>query len=199
MKRVLIVDDHAVVRHGLKLAIEAHGLVVVSEASTLAEARSLIAHTNPDVLIIDINLPDGSGFDLIKWVREISKSIVIIVVSLNDAPQYASAARKAGANAYLVKDSTMVEILAAIDFAVASPRSFNSKISSASELITGLTAREIDILQSINLGYSNAVIAENLYISLSTVKTHVSSILRKLNAHNRVQALSNAKEVGLIT
>jgi len=199
MKRVLIVDDHAVVRHGLKLAIEAHGLVVVSEASTLAEARSLIAHTNPDVLIIDINLPDGSGFDLIKWVREISKSIVIIVVSLNDAPRYASAARKAGANAYLVKDSTMVEILAAIDFAVASPRSFNSKISSASELITGLTAREIDILQSINLGYSNAVIAENLYISLSTVKTHVSSILRKLNAHNRVQALSNAKEVGLIT
>lgn len=199
MKRVLIVDDHAVVRHGLKLAIEAHGLVVVSEASTLAEARSFIAHTNPDVLIIDINLPDGSGFDLIKWVREISKSIVIIVVSLNDAPRYASAARKAGANAYLVKDSTMVEILAAIDFAVASPRSFNSKISSASELITGLTAREIDILQSINLGYSNAVIAENLYISLSTVKTHVSSILRKLNAHNRVQALSNAKEVGLIT
>jgi len=199
MKRVLIVDDHAVVRHGLKLAIEAHGLVVVSEASTLAEARSFIAHTNPDVLIIDINLPDGSGFDLIKWVREISKSIVIIVVSLNDAPRYASAARKAGANAYLVKDSTMVEILAAIDFAVASPRSFNSKISSASELITGLTAREIDILQSINLGYSNAVIAENLYISLSTVKTHVSSILRKLNAHNRVQALSNAKAIGLIT
>jgi LuxR family maltose regulon positive regulatory protein len=82
---------------------------------------------------------------------------------------------------------------------VASPRSFNSKISSASELITGLTSREIDILQSINLGYSNAVIAENLYISLSTVKTHVSSILRKLNAHNRVQALSNAKAVGLIT
>ena len=199
MKRVLIVDDHAVVRHGLKLAIEAHGLEVVSEASSLAEARSFIAHTNPDVLIIDINLPDGSGFDLIKWVREISKSSVIIVVSLNDAPQYASAARKAGANAYLVKDSTMVEILAAIDFAVASPRSFNSKISSASELITGLTSREIDILQSINLGYSNAVIAENLYISLSTVKTHVSSILRKLNAHNRVQALSNAKAIGLIT
>jgi len=198
MKRVLIVDDHAVVRHGLKLAIEANGYEVVSEASSLTQARSFIAHTNPDVLIVDINLPDGSGFDLIKWVRKISKTIVIIVLSLNDGGEYASAARKAGANAYLVKDATMVEILAAIEFAIASPLSFNSRISSAPEITTGLTAREIDVLQSVNLGYSNAVIAQNLYISLSTVKTHVSSILRKLHAQNRVQALTHAKEIGLI-
>ena len=198
MKRVLIVDDHAVVRHGLKLAIEANGYEVVSEASSLTQARSFIAHTNPDVLIVDINLPDGSGFDLIKWVRKISKTIVIIVLTLNDGGEYASAARKAGANAYLVKDATMVEILAAIEFAIASPLSFNSRISSAPEITTGLTAREIDVLQSVNLGYSNAVIAQNLYISLSTVKTHVSSILRKLHAQNRVQALTHAKEIGLI-
>jgi len=198
MKRVLIVDDHAVVRHGLELAIEANGYEVVSEASSLTQARSFIAHTNPDVLIIDINLPDGSGFDLIKWVRKISKTIVIIVLTLNDGGEYASAARKAGANAYLVKDATMVEILAAIEFAIASPQSFNSRISSAPEITSGLTAREIDVLQSVNLGYSNAVIAQNLYISLSTVKTYVSSILRKLNAQNRVQALTHAKEIGLI-
>lgn len=199
MKRVLIVDDHAVVRFGLRSALEANGYAIVAEASSLAQARAFIAHSNPDVLIVDINLPDGSGFDLIMWVRELSKSITIIVLTLNDASAYTSAARKAGANAYLVKDSPLVEIIAAIDFAIASPQSFNSKIAGTSIVATQLTAREIDILQSINLGYSNAVIAENLYISLSTVKTHVSSILRKMNAQNRVQALTHAREIGLIT
>ena len=199
MKRVLIVDDHAVVRFGLRSALEANGYAIVAEASSLAQARAFIAHSNPDVLIVDINLPDGSGFDLIMWVRELSKSITIIVLTLNDAFSYTSAARKAGANAYLVKDSPLVEIIAAIDFAIASPQSFNSKIAGTSIVATQLTAREIDILQSINLGYSNAVIAGNLYISLSTVKTHVSSILRKMNAQNRVQALTHAKEIGLIT
>lgn len=199
MKRVLIVDDHAVVRFGLRSALEANGYAIVAEASSLAQARAFIAHSNPDVLIVDINLPDGSGFDLIMWVRELSKSITIIVLTLNDASAYTSAARKAGANAYLVKDSPLVEIIAAIDFAIASPQSFNSKIAGTSIVATQLTAREIDILQSINLGYSNAVIAGNLYISLSTVKTHVSSILRKMNAQNRVQALTHAREIGLIT
>ena len=199
MKRVLIVDDHAVVRFGLSSALEANGYAIVAEASSLAQARAFIAHSNPDVLIVDINLPDGSGFDLIMWVRELSKSITIIVLTLNDASAYPSAARKAGANAYLVKDSPLVEIIAAIDFAIASPQSFNSKIAGTSIVATQLTAREIDILQSINLGYSNAVIAGNLYISLSTVKTHVSSILRKMNAQNRVQALTHAREIGLIT
>lgn len=199
MKRVLIVDDHAVVRFGLRSALEANGYAIVAEASSLAQARAFIAHSNPDVLIVDINLPDGSGFDLIMWVRELSKSITIIVLTLNDASAYTSAARKAGANAYLVKDSPLVEIIAAIDFAIASPQSFNSKIAGTSIVATQLTAREIDILQSINLGYSNDVIAGNLYISLSTVKTHVSSILRKMNAQNRVQALTHAREIGLIT
>jgi DNA-binding NarL/FixJ family response regulator len=199
MKRVLIVDDHAVVRFGLRSALEANGYAIVAEASSLAQARAFIAHSNPDVLIVDINLPDGSGFDLIMWVRELSKSITIIVLTLNDASAYTSAARKAGANAYLIKDSPLVEIIAAIDFAIASPQSFNSKIAGTSIVATQLTAREIDILQSINLGYSNDVIAGNLYISLSTVKTHVSSILRKMNAQNRVQALTHAREIGLIT
>lgn len=199
MKRVLIVDDHEVVRHGLRLAIESHGYEVVSEANSLTQARAFIAHSNPEVLIVDINLPDGSGLDLISWVRKISTSIAIVVLTLNDGVDYVKAARKAGANAYLVKDSPMVEIVAAIDFAVSSPTSFSSKISSFSIIQSGLTAREIDILQLINLGYSNAVIATNLYISISTVKTHVSSILRKLNAQNRVQALANARGTGLIS
>lgn len=199
MKRVLIVDDHEVVRHGLRLAIEAHGYEVVSEASSLAQARAFIAHSNPEILIVDINLPDGSGFDLITWARQISATIAIVVLTLNDGIDYVKAARTAGANAYLVKDSPMVEIVAAIDFAVSSPRSFSSKISTLSTIHSGLTAREIDVLHSINHGCSNAMIAAKLYISISTVKTHVSSILRKLNAQNRVQALANARNIGLIS
>jgi DNA-binding NarL/FixJ family response regulator len=198
MKRVLIADDHAIVRHGLKLAIEAHGYEVVAEADSVAQARAFMTHTNPDLLIIDINLPDGSGFDVITWARKISKFLAIIVLSFNDGADFVRSARAAGANAYLVKDAPMVEIIAAMEFAVCSPNSFSSKIVSALSIDTGLTVREIDILHCVNQGLSNATIAANLFISVSTVKSHVSAILRKLHAQNRVQALTNAREHGLI-
>jgi len=198
MKTVLIVDDHAVVRHGLDLALEAHGYQVVSQAGSVNEARAYLAHTNPHIVIIDINLPDGSGFDVISWARKISPSIIIVALSLHDGADYVRAAKMAGANAYVVKDSSLTEILAAIDFAIASPDSFSSKLASASFIETGLTAREIDVLQSINHGLSNYEIATTLFISISTVKTHVSSILRKLEANNRVEALTIARERGLL-
>lgn len=198
MKKVLIVDDHAVVRHGLKLAIQAHGYDVVSEADSVSQARAFIAHTNPEILLVDINLPDGSGFDLITWARSLSKSLVIIVLTLNDRTDYVNATRKAGANAYLVKDVAMSEIVAAIDFSIASPETFSSKLLTHVAIESGLTAREIDVLHGVSHGSSNALIASTLYISVSTVKTHVSSILRKLNADNRIQALANARELGLL-
>ena len=90
-------------------------------------------------------------------------------------------------------------MIAAIDFAVSSPTSFSSRHIYTSDTDIGLSAREIDVLQSISLGLSNTSIAANLFISVSTVKTHVSSILRKLNVENRVQALTIARELGLLT
>ena len=196
--KVLIVDDHAVVRHGLKSAIESHGYKVVAEAGSINEAQAFLAQTNPDAIIVDINLPDGSGFDLVTWSRKVSPTTAIVVLTLNEGDEYVRAAKSAGANAFIVKNAPLTDLIAALDFAISSPSSFSSKHICNSEMDSGLSAREIDVLHSINHGLSNAAIATNLYISVSTVKTHVSSILRKLDADNRVQALSIARERGLL-
>ena len=198
MMKVLIVDDHAVVRHGLKSAIESHGHLVVAEAGSINEAQAFMAQTNPDALIVDINLPDGSGFDLVAWSRRVSPTTAIVVLTLNDGADYVRAAKSAGANAFIVKNAPLSDLIAALEFAISSPTSFSSKHIYNSEIDSGLSAREIDVLHSINHGLSNTAIAIDLYISVSTVKTHVSSILRKLEADNRVQALSIARERGLL-
>jgi DNA-binding NarL/FixJ family response regulator len=198
MMKVLIVDDHAVVRHGLKSAIESHGHLVVAEAGSINEAQAFMAQTNPDAIIVDINLPDGSGFDLVAWSRRVSPTTAIVVLTLNEGADYVRAAKSAGANAFIVKNAPLSDLIAALEFAISSPTSFSSKHIYNSEIDSGLSAREIDVLHSINHGLSNTAIAIDLYISVSTVKTHVSSILRKLEADNRVQALSIARERGLL-
>ena len=198
MMKVLIVDDHAVVRHGLKSALQSHGYLTVAEAGSINEAQAFMAQTNPDAIIVDINLPDGSGFDLVAWARRVSPKIAIVILTLNDGKDYVRAAKSAGANAFIVKSAPLSDLIAALDFALSSPTSFSSKHITPSGVDSGLSAREIDVLQSISHGLSNTVIATNLYISVSTVKTHVSSILRKLDADNRVQALTIARERGLL-
>ena len=196
--KVLIVDDHAVVRHGLKSTLQSHGYLLVAEAGSINEAQAFMAQTNPDAIIVDINLPDGSGFDLVAWARRVSPKIAIVILTLNDGKDYVRAAKSAGANAFIVKSAPLSDLIAALDFALSSPTSFSSKHITPSGVDSGLSAREIDVLQSISHGLSNTAIATNLYISVSTVKTHVSSILRKLDADNRVQALTIARERGLL-
>lgn len=196
--KVLIVDDHAVVRHGLKSAIESLGYEVVAEAGSINEAQAFMAQTNPDAIIVDVNLPDGSGFDLVAWARKVSPTMAIVVLTLNDGQDYVRAAKSAGANAYIVKSAPLMDVIAALRFAASSPHSFSSKLICTTGIDSGLSAREIDVLQSINLGLNNIAIAKSLFISVSTVKTHVSSILRKLDADNRVQALTIARERGLL-
>ena len=198
MMKVLIVDDHAVVRHGLKSALQSHGYLPVAEAGSINEAQAFMAQTNPDAIIVDINLPDGSGFDLVAWARRVSPKIAIVILTLNDGKDYVRAAKSAGANAFIVKSAPLSDLIAALDFALSSPTSFSSKHITPSGVDSGLSAREIDVLLSISHGLSNTAIATNLYISVSTVKTHVSSILRKLDADNRVQALTIARERGLL-
>ena len=196
--KIVIVDDHAVVRHGLQSAIQSHGYEVVAVAGSINEAKSFMAQTNPDAIIVDINLPDGSGYDLVSWARKVSPTIAIVVLTLNDGADYIRAAKSAGANAFIVKSAPLSDLLAALDLALSSQSLFSSKSMSPLEIDSGLSAREIDVLQLINVGSSNGAIARNLFISVSTVKTHVSSILRKLDAGNRVQALKIARERGLL-
>jgi DNA-binding NarL/FixJ family response regulator len=200
MIRVLIVDDHAVVRAGLMSALATANLEVVGSAATVAEAIAQIAHTNPDVVVVDLNLPDGSGFEIVQWIRSISKEIGVVILTLNSGPEFIAAAMKSGANSFVVKNASTSEIVAAIEHCISSPHGFSSKGLGALPNSTDqlLTAREIDVIMKVSLGLSNQEIAKQLFLSQSTVKSHITSIFRKFNVDNRVSAINFARENGLL-
>jgi DNA-binding NarL/FixJ family response regulator len=203
MTRVVIIDDHVIVREGLKRALESHNHVVVAEAATMAEGRAQIAHTNPEVIVVDLNLPDGSGFDLITWARSISKSIGIVVLTLNETDSHLIAAMSAGASAYILKSAPLSQLLAAIDHSVKSPQSFTAHglaVALASKEQTfGLTSREFDVLALLPSGATTKEIAESLFLSPATIKTHLASIFRKLEVTNRTAAVGKARKHNLVS
>ena len=200
MIRVLIVDDHAVVREGLITAFTQANLEVLGSAATVAEAIAQIARTNPDVVVVDLNLPDGSGFEIIQWIRSISKEIGIVILTLNSGPEFVLAAMKSGANSFIVKTAPVSEIVSAIKHCFSSPHGFSAKglPALATSVDHLLTAREIDVLMKISLGLSNQEIAKQLFLSQSTVKSHITSIFRKLNVDNRISAINFARKNGLL-
>lgn len=198
MTKLLVIDDHDVVRQGLITALRSHGFGQLDSAGTVKQARSKIAAFNPDAMIIDINLPDGSGFEVVEWVRKLSSQTAIVVLSLNDPHRFAKLARASGANAYLSKTQSIDEIVSAVNFAISNPGSFTSQLVEPSKGAVDLTAREFDVLYLIASGLSNVQISTTLFLSISTVKTHISAILRKLNATNRTGAVTIAREKGLL-
>lgn len=201
MTNIVIVDDHAVVREGLKRALTTHGYEIAAEAASLSEARSQIAHVNPEIIIVDLKLPDGSGFELISWLRSISKKVGIVVLTLDESHEFLIAAMNAGASAYILKSSPISELIAAIDFSLKSPMSFSAKgladALAAKNKTFGLTAREIDVLAFLPSGTSTKEIAENLFLSQATIKTHLASIFRKLEVTNRTAAVTKARKYKL--
>jgi DNA-binding NarL/FixJ family response regulator len=201
MTRILIIDDHAVVREGLKTALRAHGFEITAEAANSAEARAQIAHTNPDAIIVDLNLPDGSGFDIVTWARSISKTIGIVVLTLNESNDYLLAAMNADASAFVVKSAPIDELIAAITLSLASPLSFSAKgmkaAINAASTMSSLTAREFDVLSLLPQGMSTKNIATVLFLSEATIKTHLAAIYRKLEVSNRTAAVHAARKQNL--
>ena len=198
MARLLIIDDHAVVRQGLIQAFNDKGFASIDTAGTLKEARAKIAAFNPEAIIIDLNLPDGSGLEVVQWVRKFSTDIAIIILSLNDPAQFVKIARSSGANAYLSKSQSMQEIISSVNFALSHPGSFTSTIAADQPLNFDITAREIEVLYLLAEGASNLDISLKLFISISTVKTHISTVLRKLQCANRTAAVKIARDKGLL-
>ncbi|KRO35948.1 MAG: hypothetical protein ABR54_01545 [Actinobacteria bacterium BACL15 MAG-120619-bin91] len=198
MVRLLVIDDHDVVRQGLVSALGAHGFTLIETAATIKQARAKIAAFNPQAVIVDLNLPDGSGFEVVQWVRKCAPDAAIIILSLNEPSQYVSIARSSGANAYLSKSQSIEEIVTTLNFALMNPRSFTSTLNTRHDHTVVLTPREVDVLHLMAKGASNSEISANLYISTSTVKTHISSILRKFDCGNRSTAIMKAREKGLL-
>jgi DNA-binding NarL/FixJ family response regulator len=203
--KVLLVDDHALIRDGLRRAFENDGAFeVVGEAGSVAEAVARQAELNPDVVVMDVRLPDGSGLDATRKIRETRPDVGIVVLTMYAGDQQMFDALESGASAFVAKSAPAEEVVNAARHAAAAPANF-----SAADLAGAmrrrldpqgprLTEREREILQLLGDGLAIPAIAKQLFISESTAKTHVSKVYEKLGAANRAQALMAAIRAGLI-
>ena len=202
MKKILIIDDHAVVREGIRSALENTGRFHIFQAASKSEAIAQITKIAPDGIIVDINLPDGNGLEIVSWVRSISSTIAIVVLTLNEHSDFLLASMKAGASSYIHKSAPLSELLSALDFALTSPASFASKeisatISRKSEKFS-LSPRELQIVTQLHRGEPLKILAGSLFITEATLKTHLASIYRKLEVNNRLQAIEKVRIAGII-
>jgi two-component system response regulator NreC len=203
--RVVIADDHAIVRRGLRQVLDAaHGFEVVAEASDLDAARRYVRGHHPDVLVLDLNMPGGSSLDGIPEIRAESPETQIVVLTMQDEPAYARHALGAGALGYVLKESAESELVEAIRRAADGDTYLNPRLGArvAAEpppgLPDGLSQREVEVLRMIALGHTNAEIAEQLYLSVRTVETHRAHIQHKLRLATRSELVRYALDHKLI-
>lgn len=205
---LLIVDDHALFRAGLVSLLNTMGdFEVIGEASNGLEALQLVAHVRPDVILLDVNMPEMGGVEAVKALKErISCRIIMLTISKSERDLFG--AIQAGADGYLLKNAEPEELRKAIlqaakGDAVLSPQVTRQVLNRIAEPTqtdaeTELSRRELDVLQCLADGLTTQAIAANLFISENTVKTHIRHILEKLGASNRTEAVSRAVQQGLL-
>ncbi len=213
--RVLICDDQALVRAGFRAILEAQpDIEVVGEADNGAEAVALAQRRSPDVILMDIRMPVLDGVEATRRLVTGGSPARILVLTTFDLDEYVHAAIRAGASGFLLKDVTPAKLLEAIRIVASGDALLAPSVTRrllerfaatlpqrdiSAEALDGLTARETEVLRLLAAGLSNAEIAAELVLSEATVKTHISSLLRKLGLRDRVQAVILAYETGLVT
>jgi DNA-binding NarL/FixJ family response regulator len=202
---VILIDDHELIRQGLRRAFERDpDFEVLGEAGSGGEAREKVQALTPDVVIVDVRLPDINGLELAKELRAGNPRLGIVILTMYSGDEQLFGALEAGASAFVAKDAPAEDIVAAARHAAVSPRAFT-----ASDLADAmrrrlepsgprLSPRENDVITRLAMGLSVSQIAGELFISESTTKTHISKIYEKLGATNRAQALMTALRLGLI-
>ena len=199
---VLIIDDHPLVRDGVRRSLTLAGFDCVAEAGSLKEAIAMIALHNPDVITVDLNLPDGNGLEVISWARKNSDSIAIIVLSLDDSLDLVSAASQLGAQGFISKSESADHLISAINSILAQPQVFISSQTIAllarEKVQNLLSPRERMVLTHLAGELSMGEIAREMFISQATVKSHCATIYRKLETHSRRRAVARAKTIGLL-
>lgn len=197
-RRVLIVDDHPIVRAGLEQALLKANFTICAIAASKNEAIAQIARTNPNLILLDLNLPDGNGFEVANWARGISDEIGIVILTLNDAPELLLTALAARVSGFVLKSAPISEVVATLERALITPLSFTAsglhKALKAKEKLPTLSSRELEVLTILATGNSTKEIARQLYLSEATIKTHLASIYRKLEVNNRISAVVVARE-----
>ena len=211
--RVLLADDHAIVRRGLRSLLETEpGLEVVAEASDGLEALRLCDEHHPDTLILDVGMPKLNGIEVAAHAHKLPRAPRIIMLSMHSDETYVLRALAAGASAYLLKDATDEDLLPAVR-AIGAGRPFFSPAVTAmlvedymrqlqarglTDTFHLLTDREKQVLQVLAEGRSNKEVATLLDVSLSTVETHRSNLMQKLNLHNTAEIVLYAVRKGII-
>ncbi|MEE2031832.1 MadR family response regulator transcription factor [Rhodococcus chondri] len=208
--RIVLVDDHAILRQGLRSILDREDdLEVVGEASTEAEAVALVDRVRPDIVLMDLKLSAGSEFEGLALCGKLSAAhpgIGLLVLTTFLDEQLVVRAVHAGARGYVVKDVDTTELVRAIRAVCRGESAFDSRSAAAVvRSLNGqggsteqLTARELEVLRLLAAGLSNTKIGEQLFISATTVKFHVSNIMRKLGVGRRAEAVYAASKQGLI-
>ena len=200
--RILIADDHTVVREGLvSLVKRKSDMVIVAEARNGREVVDLWKEHRPDVSLLDLRMPELDGVSAIKEIRELDANAHIVVLTTYDGDEDIYRAIKAGAKAYLLKDTARDALVDCVRKVHAGETYLPAPLAAKlAERVSGaaLSAREIEVLQRMAAGKSNKEIGAELFISEGTVKTHVKSIFTKLDVVSRTEALATATRRGLI-
>ncbi|MEA3076662.1 MAG: hypothetical protein QOF60_1570 [Actinomycetota bacterium] len=206
---VLIVDDHPVFRLGLSaLLTSLPDVDVVGEAETAAAAVEMAAELRPDVVLMDLTMPGGSGLEATKRILERAPGTAVLVLTMHDDEDLVFAALRCGARGYLVKGATRDQIDRAVRAVAAGDLVLGSAVADkaaalfaegrgSSPAFAELTIREREILRLVGAGLDNAAIARRLVISTKTVKNHLSNVLGKLHLSTRAEAIVRAREAGL--
>jgi DNA-binding NarL/FixJ family response regulator len=205
--RVLLADDHAVVRAGIRQFLEQEkDIEVVAEAGDGEEARKLIEKHKPDVAVLDIQMPMASGIDVTRWVRSEIPSIGILILTAYDDDPYVLAVLQAGANGYVLKTASPADVIQAVkdvhdgksvmDAAITKKLFAQIKSPREKEFLEELTEREMDVLRLVAKGFTNKAIGVQLSISDRTVQGHLAHIFGKLQAASRTEAVMRAVSLG---
>ncbi|MNF72974.1 MULTISPECIES: response regulator [Pseudomonas] len=201
--RLALVDDHTLVRDGIKALLSVIPTVtVVGEAENGADAMVMVEHCNPDLLLVDINLPDINGLELTRKIRDRFPTLKVLVLSMYDSKEYVSESLRSGASGYVLKNAPSREIVAAIE-AIKNGGTFYSaeiaqKLLLEDGTINELTPRESQVLYKMTQGLNNKQMARELDISVRTVETHRLSIRRKLNIDKPAALVKYAIDHGII-
>jgi two-component system, NarL family, response regulator NreC len=210
--RVLLADDHAIVRRGLRSLLEDSGHPVVAEAADGLDAVRLCEEHRPDLLIVDVGMPKLSGIEVAARAQKLEPPPAVIVLSMHDDESYILRALAAGARAYLLKDATDEDLFPAIGAVVAGKRFFSPAVTSVlvedymralqkrglTDSYDLLTDREKEVLHLLAEGRSNKEAAAQLDVGLSTIETHRANLMQKLNLHNTAEIVLYAVRKGLI-
>lgn len=213
--RVLVADDQAIIRTGLRMILDAHpDIEVVGEAADGSSAVALARQLRPDVCLFDIRMPDVDGIEATRQLAGpgIEDPLAVVVITTFDLDEYVHGALKAGARGFLLKDAGPELLVQAIEAAARGDALIAPNVTvrllatfsnrpagtTPAQPIEPLTAREEEVLATVARGRTNAEIADDLFISLSTVKTHLASLMTKLGARNRVEIAMWAYETGRI-